>query len=1013
MAGLTCDEPSTQWNIPEAPEYFHGKLTRQEAETRLRRFAVPNSYLLRLTITKNASERWSYVLSFYTSKFQCMHFKLRTRLNLFQLGGRLFPCLKCVLSRYYQKSIVPGEFLRVPVPPFSPPIEFYDRYVKAVRTYEPPNNTRLGCKPGDDFLVVEDESHPDWMLVTSLQTRQSGYLPKFCLEREFPELIQRLPFFHMDSTPEEEQELLQQNGPYSYLLRLCDSHPGLYTFLLYDGVRIKKYRIELITLWWSLEDSDQTSADSQNASFAEPLSEDTSDASEVHPTTDAMEKTQEAPTPRTKALPKVLYDSVQRINSIGHQFTSVEEFVKAIEEQFNVEQEAAAAADDRSPPPPRIVFRPVKCDPKVKPSTEPIYMAMSYRRRPPSPRAVLEVHGELSQWHHSKKKWKLLYGQLDREHSIITLTSDDKRKPESLDLTRCDYVPIHSMMLDKPYCFGLLLYGATAADREEILYFSVEAPQSSSPSSNFQPPQIFSSFTRLSNSSSSTNPSSSSCGGGGGSGGGHNLDPQAYAGRPLDCSVGQPDFASGFLRPSGFNDFYLCSKSLTPSGSTCGLYSTNTPSALELAYWRWVKALAFHCRNTSQDSDIDADPDRRRSEIRCFRTLEVKLTNAKLLPRPFSARPEGTLFSVSIDGLDIARAYSGTHGQVITFEEFPDGFSTVRVSCREEKKKRTEVLVTIDLQAAGDGPRNCVLPGGRADSADQPARSAVVPICNICEAVSPQATLTYRKLFVLPFQYYDHLREVIATQLETELVPVCMYMWEVLSSDQNNFLSSLLLATIESKTHLELIVNLLKAEISPEQPASAFRSNTLGQQLLDLYMNMVCSEWRQNCFRRVFEETSQENFANFALQHQLNLTASSSSLTGLSSATGAGTLVTPTASSRAAKFSTSHSASLSSEIGCESSSSSGGGGVFAASPSLDPPRQSAVGSIYSTETSSVSHQSSQSCASTSSAPQIRVEWYRNIIKLLIEDMLKYAPAFPLQLRWIYAEIQVGLHIFHL
>ncbi|VDN49206.1 unnamed protein product [Dibothriocephalus latus] len=42
----------------------------------------------------------------------------------------------------------------------------------------------------------------------------------------------------------------------------------------------------------------------------------------------------------------------------------------------------------------------------------------------------------------------MLYGQLDREHSIITLTSDDKRKPESLDLTRCDYVPIHSMMLE-------------------------------------------------------------------------------------------------------------------------------------------------------------------------------------------------------------------------------------------------------------------------------------------------------------------------------------------------------------------------------------------------------------------------------------------------------------------------------------------------------------------------------------------------------------------------------------
>ncbi|VDK38737.1 unnamed protein product [Dibothriocephalus latus] len=54
----------------------------------------------------------------------------------------------------------------------------------------------------------------------------------------------------------------------------------------------------------------------------------------------------------------------------------------------------------------------------------------------------------------------------------------------------------------------------------------------------------------------------------------------------------------------------------------------------------------------------------------------------------------------------------------------------------------------------------------------------------------------------------------------------------------------------------------------------------------------------------------------------------------------------------------------------------------------------------------MSHQSTQSYASTSSAaPQIRVEWYRSIIKLLMEDMLKYAPDFPLQLRWIYAEIQ--------
>ncbi|VDN40976.1 unnamed protein product [Dibothriocephalus latus] len=111
----------------------------------------------------------------------------------------------------------------------------------------------------------------------------------------------------MDSTPEEEQELLQQSGAYSYLLRLCDSHPGLYTFLLYDGVRIKKYRIEVITLWWSLEDVEPASGDN----CAEPpASEDASDASDFHCT----EKTQESPVARIKPLPKVLYDSVQRFS---------------------------------------------------------------------------------------------------------------------------------------------------------------------------------------------------------------------------------------------------------------------------------------------------------------------------------------------------------------------------------------------------------------------------------------------------------------------------------------------------------------------------------------------------------------------------------------------------------------------------------------------------------------------------------------------------------------------------
>lgn len=47
------------------------------------------------------------------------YFRLVPRLQSFQLGERLFQCLKCILSRYYQCPLIPGEYLRVPIPPCS------------------------------------------------------------------------------------------------------------------------------------------------------------------------------------------------------------------------------------------------------------------------------------------------------------------------------------------------------------------------------------------------------------------------------------------------------------------------------------------------------------------------------------------------------------------------------------------------------------------------------------------------------------------------------------------------------------------------------------------------------------------------------------------------------------------------------------------------------------------------------------------------------------------------------
>ncbi|KAM3174384.1 hypothetical protein ACTXT7_010662 [Hymenolepis weldensis] len=963
------------------------------------------------------------------------------------------------------------------------------------------------CKPGDEFLVVDDESHSDWMLVTSVQTRQSGYLPKFCLEvslthagrqfrlqndidqstgriiqtkvvqhesesfvrseffrvskgvvstpessKVYPDIIERLPFFHEDSTSLEQQELLKQN-------------PGLYTLLVYDGTRILKYKIATSIVWWATPQPTGKNHNGNGSSTTATALDSIDSSNGEGETVEGAAKSISQALPFTKPL----YKSVVKIRYNSLWYTSVENVIAAIEAQFNQPNSQYQPAT--------VELKPILRGPKAIPSQDSIYMAISFNRRPPSPRAIVEIHGELSLWgvnivpllfHQlnypsynalpfpiwvpQKKKWKPLYASLDREQSIITLTDGDKRKPERIDLSRCDFFPVHPLMFDKKHCFGLLL--SSTGEREDYV-FAVEPPYSytSSQTGTSTTSSVISPFTSNTTSSTTslrlqhgfststasttiTNNSSSSSTSGiigtntnannnnsasGGSIGAScvgyppasataaavsELDPQAYAGRSdttgnLDlAAAGCPRFC-GFGEATGSTWSKIIASASTISGvsfsNSSSTGSVSGPAPIDLAYMRWLKALAAHCRNTRAEAAVDADPERRRSEVRCFRTLEVKLKNAKLLPMlPSGRREGGTVYSVTVDGLEIARAYSGATNQTITFEEFPFGFKKVEVTYREDKKKRqlpgvrflllsgelellcemhryaSVVLAKLQLGARRHSSGTSTNSGGQgfslgsspslevatllggtrgarggssggtplADSPDggqsslntssisvsqsaaaQPLQQQQVasqmkttPICSFQESVSPQATLIYRELYVLPFQFYDKLRKVITSHLETELVPACIFMWAVLTSDHVNFQSSLLLACIESKRHLELIVNLLKAIIPADNPANAFRSNALGQLIMDQYMNMVCSEWRQKCFRRVFNEIVKGPPPN-AAGSAVNISTSPPLLANTTAVSAAG--------GRSVRFSAGAEKSVS-EVG-EISSSSGSG----------------------------------------------------------------------------------------
>ncbi|KAA0183882.1 Ras GTPase-activating protein 1 [Fasciolopsis buskii] len=137
-----------------------------------------------------------------------------------------------------------------------------------------------------------------------------------------------------------------------------------------------------------------------------------------------------------------------------------------------------------------------------------------------------------------------------------------------------------------------------------------------------------------------------------------------------------------------------------------------------------------------------------------------------------------------------------------------------------------------------------------------PPRHGSSTICAVRDRSSAQATISYKELHVLPFCHYEHFRRVLQGCLDSELAPLCIHVWKNLPTDvsKSNFVSSLLLVTTELKCHLPLIVNLLKSDITTEQPNNSFRGNSLGSQMLDMYSNSICSAWRNQCFKRVRDE---------------------------------------------------------------------------------------------------------------------------------------------------------------
>lgn len=378
------------------------------------------------------------------------------------------------------------------------------------------------------------------------------------------------------------------------------------------------------------------------------------------------------------------------------------------------------------------------------------------------------------------------------------------------------------------------------------------------------------------------------------------------------------------------------------------------------------------------------------------------MNNAKLLPASTcKSRRDESIYVISLDGIEVARAYPGSSTVHILLDDFPFGFKKVEVWAREENKRKRSVAMDLELSqfnsALSDSEDSCQpivnhdSSVGDADTGSHPSSSS---ICTVREGIYNLGAITYKELHVLPFTHYERFREIMRTCLDSELVPLCIFVWQNLpneSSSRTSFLSSLLLTTIELKCHLQLVLSLLRADIMPQNPTDAFRGNTLGTQILDQYSNIVCTEWRNQCFKRVREEASNSAASSIssAGSHLVK------SLSGLSiDHLPAGPNVQKTSG-----------LSCRPTPGLAHSSSNNVVGADDTPGIADQTNQIGSPSFGMSGITSQVQQQQQPHSSPQTAEQ---EWHSHLVSIAVDDLVNHVDHFPLQIRWVYSELQAQL-----
>uniref|UniRef100_A0A914UIA8 Uncharacterized protein n=1 Tax=Plectus sambesii TaxID=2011161 RepID=A0A914UIA8_9BILA len=239
--GAMSTTPSTDASPEPIPSirWYHGRLTREEAEQRLGRDGAVGRFIVR----ESDNRPGNYVLSCIIGERHIMHYPVTFVCGHYFLAGQQFDSLESLVT-YHLFSIDKKLPLSEPVEPSSQVLLKSRQRIAILPFSGMPDTDELSFIKGDIFTVHQDLD-ADWFWATLDRTDESGLVFSGLTEELTNNCVlpSRLPYFHPTDDVQELAGRMAAVGVDSFLVRPSGHVPQAFALMVNTGERIEKFLI--------------------------------------------------------------------------------------------------------------------------------------------------------------------------------------------------------------------------------------------------------------------------------------------------------------------------------------------------------------------------------------------------------------------------------------------------------------------------------------------------------------------------------------------------------------------------------------------------------------------------------------------------------------------------------------------------------------------------------------------------------------------------------------------------